>query len=82
MTKGFSIELEDNGQDFLEFITDQEGHILEAKPFQTEVWKNGYIPIESQEIGEQCMMHKPPHIIYGHLKHKVLKITPLNNDSN
>lgn len=82
MITGFSIELEDNGQDFLEFITDEDGRILEAKPFQTEAWKGGYIPIESQEIGRLCMMHKPPEIEYGYLKHEVIRITALNDDSN
>lgn len=73
--KTFTVKLEDNGQDFLEFITDEYGTIIEAKPFQTDIWKGGYICIEMQEIGKECMMHKPPHILFGHLKHKVVSIT-------
>lgn len=78
--KQFSVKLEDNGQDFTEFITDQYGTILEAKPFQTDIWKGGYIPVETQEIGTECLIHKPPHINYGFLKHKVISITELNNE--
>lgn len=68
------ITLEDNGQDFLEFITDDEGIILEARPFQTSIWEGGLIPIKFQEIGKECMMHKPPTYMFGFLKHKVLSI--------
>lgn len=82
MATGFKIQLEDKGQDFLELITDTHGNILEAKPFQTEVWKGGFIPVESQQIGEPCMMHKPPHFNYGYLNYNVINITPLTNDSN
>lgn len=69
------VELEDNGQDFLHFITDNDGVIQEAHPFQTSVWKGGVIPIEIQEIGMPCMIHHPPNINYGFLKHNVLSIS-------
>lgn len=68
------VKLEDNGQDFLEFITSDAGIILESRPFQTDIWKDGIIPILQQEIGSDLMIHKPPHIIYGFLKHKVISI--------
>lgn len=70
------ITLEDNGQDFLEIITEDSGFITETRPFQTEIWKDGYIPLDSPEfyIGGILPIHKPPHIIYGFLKHKVIKI--------
>lgn len=78
-TKGFVIELEDNGQDFLRFTTDGIGNIIKTEPFQGEVWDGGYIPVFSQLEGEFCMMHKPPNIIYGFLKHKVTKITEIKS---
>lgn len=78
----FKVELEDNGQDFLEFITNERGVIIEAKPFQTEIWEGGYIPIEMQEIGDFCMMHKLPHFNYGFLKHKVTNIEEIKDESN
>lgn len=79
MTKltGFKIELEDNGQDFLSFTTDENGTIIKTEPFQGEVWNGGYIPVLAQFEGEPCMMHKPPHIERGFLKHRVTKITEL-----
>ncbi len=76
----FIIELEDNGQDFLKFTTDSNGTIIKTEPFQGEAWNGGYIPIESQAVGEPCMMHKPPHIVYGYLKHNVVKITKIEKD--
>ena len=77
MTKGYLVELEDLGQDFTTFETTEIGEIIAAKPFQTDIWKGGYIPIKSQGIGDLCMMHKPPEFVYGFLKYKVIKITPI-----
>jgi hypothetical protein len=78
---GFKIELEDNGQDFLSFTTDEHGTIVKTEPFQADVWNGGYIPVESQFEGEFCMMHKPPHFNYGYLKHRVTKITELHESN-
>ncbi len=77
MITGYIVELEDNGQDFLQFTTDSKGVIVKTEPFQGEVWSGGYIPIESQGVGDYCMMHKPPHFNYGFLKHRVTKITEI-----
>lgn len=69
------IELEDNGQDFLELITDEKGVIVDVKPFQKDVWIGGIIPIETMlEVGKALPIHKPPHIHYGFLKHNVKSI--------
>lgn len=71
------IILEDNGQDFLEFICNEEGIIVETQPFQGGIWNGAYIPIESPDlvkVGEECPIHNPPHIYYGSLKHKIEKI--------
>ncbi len=68
------VTLEDNGQDFLEFITDDDGIIIEARPFGTPVWEGGVIPLGFQKLNDNCMIHKPPTIIFGFLKHKVVKI--------
>ena len=83
MIIGFTIELEDNGQDFLTFTTNEIGTIINTKPFQGEIWNGGYIPVHSQLEGELCMLHKLPEFNYGFLKHRVKKITQiLKNDSN
>lgn len=78
------IELEDNGQDFLELITDHKGVIIDAKPFQKEIWAGGIIPIEFMlVVGEELPIHKPPHFNYGFLKHKVKSIKKVDSyDSN
>ena len=67
------IHFEDNGQDFLQF-TVENGVVTEAKPFQTDIWKGAYIPVDALEIGKHCLIHHPPHIVYGALIHKVAKI--------
>jgi hypothetical protein len=75
------IELEDNGQDFLKLITDQNGVILDAKPFQKEVWAGGVIPLDfgMLVVGEALPIHKPPHINFGFLKHNVKSIKTVEN---
>lgn len=75
------ITLEDNGQDFLEFIVDEFGIILEARPFQTEVWKGGFIPVDQQELNSECMLHHLPHFDHGYLKHKVIAIEDYNPET-
>ena len=72
------IELEDNGQDFTIIVCDENGEITETQPFQTGIWKGGFIPIESPDMlkaGLHCPIHKPPHIKYGFLKHRIKNVT-------
>lgn len=76
--KGYKITLEDKGQDFLRFITDDKGIVIEALPYQTDVWKGALIPIAQQEIGDLCMIHHPPRIEYSYLRYKVLDIKEIN----
>ena len=74
------ITIEDNGQDFLEFICDENGKIIETLPFQGDIWNGGYIPIvdgSMVKVGENCPIHKPPHIRFGFLTHKIEKIEEL-----
>ena len=78
--KGYEITLEDKGQDFTKLITDKDGIVVKAEPYQTEMWKGALIPISQQKIGDLCMIHHLPHIKYGYLKYKVLAIKERNND--
>lgn len=68
------ITLEDNGQDFLEFVCDDIGKIVETHPFQGSIWDGGYIPLEICKVGDLCPIHNPPHIEFGYLKHKIENI--------
>jgi len=70
-----TIELEDSGQDFLLLNLDEDGVILSTEPFQTSVWKGGAVPMTMVKIGKELPIHKPPHINFGFLKHKVKSIT-------
>ena len=72
-----TIELEDNGQDFLEIDIDMNGVITATRPFQSAIWKGGIVPIEAPgmlEVGKPFPIHKPPEINYGFLKHKIKSI--------
>lgn len=70
------IELEDNGQDFTELHVNQDGVVIDAKPFQSSVWQGARIPrvMYMLEPGNFCPMHHPPAINFGHLKHKIENI--------
>ena len=73
MTK---VELQDKGQDLLYFLVDEETcKIEEAGPFHNDLYKGGYIPLDTQRVGEKCMIHHPPHFEYGFLKYNVESIT-------
>ena len=73
MTK---VELEDQGQDLLYFLVNEETcKIEEAGPFHNDLYKGGYIPLESQKVGKGCMIHHPPRFNFGFLKYKVKSIT-------
>lgn len=68
------IRLEDNGQDFLEFVVNDENIIIEAKPFQNSIWSGAYVPLNMVRVGKVLPIHKPPHMEFGFLKHKVESI--------
>ena len=72
------IHLEDSGQDFLEFVCDEDGIITDTFPFQGDIWNGSYIPLESEmcKVGELCPIHNA-HIQYGFLKYKITKIETL-----
>lgn len=71
------IEIEDKGQDFTTIITDSDGVIVETRPFQTEFWKGGVIPIDVKAlfgVGHLLPINHPPHINAGFLKYKIESI--------
>lgn len=76
------ITLEDKGQDFLVLYVSAAGEIIDAKPFQSEIWKGGYIPINDSSmvaVGEYCPIHHPPYIMFGFLNYKIEKIEKVKN---
>ncbi len=71
------IDLQDKGQDFLTMITDEDGTVIETRPFQTSVWAGAFIPINDKKMmkpGQPLPIHKPPHIKFGFLKHNIEKV--------
>lgn len=75
----YKIILEDNGQDFLEFIVENDV-IIDVFPFQKEIWKGAYILIEMVIVGEKCPIHKPPYINFGELKYNVEELIDITNE--
>ena len=75
------IYLEDNGQDLLWVLCDEYGTIVDAGPFQADVFVGGTIPIWDEELlkmGEPCPIHNA-YIKYGFLKHKIEKVETIKN---
>ncbi len=74
--KTTKITLEDRGQDFLELYVSEDGVIVDAQPFQADVWKGAYIPVGGNmvEVGKPCPIHCPPQISFGFLNYKIEKI--------
>lgn len=68
------IVLEDKGQDLLWLRVNEGGLVIEAGPFQNEIWKNSYIPVWFVRVGQLCPIHSYPHIIRGFLQYKVVSI--------
>lgn len=69
------IEMEDRGQDCTQMQVDKAGWIVQAGPYQDEMWKGAYIPLNMVKIGKPLPIHHPPNINFGFLKYKVLKVT-------
>ena len=75
------IHLEDNGQDLLWLLCNEYGDIVDAGPFQTDIWVGGTIPIWEHELlaeGKPCPIHSA-YITQGYLKHKIEKIEVIDN---
>lgn len=72
------ITLEDKGQDILWFRVAEGGIVVEAGPFQNEIWKNAYIPVWYARVGQLCPIHCPPHIDRGFLKYRIKSIKKEN----
>ncbi len=75
------ITLEDKGQDFLWLLIDNYT-VVEAGPFQGNIWKGAFVPVPMVKVGELCPIHHPPHIRVGFLKYRVEKIEEVESQTN
>lgn len=64
----------------MRFVTDKDGVIQDAEPLQGHIWKGALIPVKQQQLGELCMLHKPPQIEYGYLNYKVIKMEVITGE--
>ncbi len=79
--KQIKITLEDCGQDFTTFYTNEDGIVIDAQPFLSEIWRGAIIPVRDPdlfELGKQLPIHHPPHIMWGFLKYRIAEIEYIN----
>lgn len=73
-----TIYFEDNGQDFLEWDINDDGVVVESRPFQSNIWKNTVV-LENLDEGKCPVIISPrcgrAQFIYkGVIRHKVVRI--------
>lgn len=49
----YKIEFEDHQQDFLEFFIDEEGWVVDCKPYQDFIWVGKFTIPECAKVGEK-----------------------------
>lgn len=54
---GMTVEMEDHGQDFLEFDI-RDGRIVETRPFQGFVWNGRAVLNEAIEVGDRIVIQR------------------------
>lgn len=75
--KQIKITLEDCGQDFTTFYTDEYGRVMDAQPYQASIWQGAIIPVEDPDmfkVGQPLPIHHPPHIMWGFLRYRIQNI--------
>lgn len=78
------ITLEDKGQDCLELFVDSNGVVIDTHPFQASIWAGAVVPIGVAgmvEVGVECPIHHPPHIVFGYLKYRIEAIETVEYDT-
>lgn len=75
--KQIKITLEDRGQDFTTLYTDENGMVVDAQPYQANIWRGAMIPVNDPgmfEVGQPLPIHHSPHIMWGLLRYRIQKI--------
>jgi hypothetical protein len=68
----FTVFFEDNGQDFLEWDINDDGVVVESRPFQNDIWRNTVMKtLKEGELPLIITTHSPG---VAQLKHRVVKI--------
>ncbi|WP_193222238.1 hypothetical protein [Alkalilimnicola sp. S0819] len=71
-----TIRFEDQGQDFLEWDIDQEGVVVDSRPFQRHVWCG--TQVQDVAIGQQPTVITPHVGVAGLLNYRVVHIRQAN----
>lgn len=69
-----TIHFEDCGQDFLSWVLDEEGQVIDCQPCQGWVWNGSIVDLESVEIGECPLVITQSDSQQRYLNYRVVKI--------
>ncbi len=71
----YEVTFEDKGQDFLVWIIDEDGYVLDSQPFQKNIWVGKFTIPDFVQKGDllPIWLDEETHIKYPIKKIKVLK---------
>ncbi|EEF78404.1 hypothetical protein [Methylophaga thiooxydans] len=68
------IVFEDRGQDFLEWDIDEDGVVVDSRPFQAGIWSGTFV--SDIKVGERPTVTSPRDGVQRQLKYRVIDIQP------
>jgi hypothetical protein len=68
----FTVFFEDNGQDFLEWDINDDGVVLESRPFQSDIWRGTVM--KTPKEGEYPLIISIHSQGVAQLKHRIVRI--------
>lgn len=71
-----TITFEDRGQDFLEWDIDEDGVVVDSRPFQAGIWRGTFV--SDIKIGERPIITSPREGIPRQLNYRVIDIQPIS----
>lgn len=76
------IHFEDDGQDFLSWLVDDQGYVIESEPFQTWVWA-GYqvLALNTVRRGHLLNIKRPSDGEIRVMKHAVLRVQHIDTSA-
>lgn len=72
----YKIHFQDNGQDFLEWHINENGTVINAEPFQSEIWTGSFVlPKNIENLKEGAtLIFTNKYGVESSMKHKISKI--------
>ena len=71
----YKITFEDEGQDFLEWIIDEDGYVLDSQPFQRSVWVGKWTCPNFVQVGDllPIWLDKETYVIHPIKKIEIME---------